>query len=419
MKTGKIKQVLDKLAKRIVEIESQPISEEALAARHLGGLPTIRWGILNDRDVAEARRKALHEILEAVGDSGMWGASSVDDAVWNFTKHIIQLAEKKRAHSDFQSAIAEAVKEFSKPSSKWTVDILIYGIESACSGLVFGKIMFLSEDLDRSINIDRQVEDFPRGNQMFARLEVTAIDEQSARERAEIILDEHLMVLNAICIHGVPSQIQVSRSDRTGRSYSAYRTGSSVESLGSIQVYGHNLKRLLLAQELRFHLSKIVGARVSGMLASEETEFNMRVLRGLQFAGAGSVDHHPERSFLMFAIALESVVLGNNKKTEITFQLGTRVAHLIGRGLEGRKTIAKTVNELYSRRSMIVHAGEYGVSRQESDLMHHYCLAALAMLAAAPTFAKFKTDSDLEGWFKDRILDGPNHIEDGDQKTRT
>ncbi len=112
----------------------------------------------------------------------------------------------------------------------------------------------------------------------------------------------------------------------------------------------------------------------------------------------------------MFAIALESAVLGKDTTSELTYQLGTRVAHLIGKGLSGRKLVARSVVELYDRRSKIVHKGEYGVSRKEAGLIHLYCMTALGMLVISPVFAEFKTNAHLEGWFKDRMLDGPDHF---------
>jgi hypothetical protein len=86
------------------------------------------------------------------------------------------------------------------------------------------------------------------------------------------------------------------------------------------------------------------------------------------------------------------------------------VAHLIGSGLNGRKLVAKTINELYRRRSKIVHTGEYGVSRTDAALMWFYCITALNMLVVAPAFSSFKTSAELEEWFRDRVLDGPNHM---------
>jgi hypothetical protein len=77
--------------------------------------------------------------------------------------------------------------------------------------------------------------------------------------------------------------------------------------------------------------SKLV-AMISEMLGAPETEFATRVLRGYQFLGAGCVDRHPERSFLMIAIALESTALGKDTKSELTHQLASRVARLMDPG---------------------------------------------------------------------------------------
>jgi hypothetical protein len=113
----------------------------------------------------------------------------------------------------------------------------------------------------------------------------------------------------------------------------------------------------------------------------------------------------------MLAIALESAILGKKTRSELTYQLASRVAHLIGRDLKGRKLVAKTVGELYERRSQIVHAGQYGVSRREAALMHFYCMNALGALAVSAVFSTFQTDQELEEWFKDRVLDGPTHFQ--------
>jgi len=76
------------------------------------------------------------------------------------------------------------------------------------------------------------------------------------------------------------------------------------------------------------------------------------------------------------------------------------------------EALKKTLGELYEyeRRSRIVHGGQYGVWRREMVLMFFYCTTALALLAISPALAGFKTNADLDGWFKDRMLDGPNHF---------
>jgi hypothetical protein len=180
--------------------------------------------------------------------------------------------------------------------------------------------------------------------------------------------------------------------------------------MGSMRAHLYNRRVPLMRAQFDAIVGGDVGRSVSQKLASDETDFNRRLLSGYQYAGAACVDSHPERSFLMLAIALESVILGRDTNSELSHQLGNRVAHLIGSGLNGRKLVAKTINELYRRRSKIVHTGEYGVSRTDAALMWFYCITALNMLVVAPAFSSFKTSAELEEWFRDRVLDGPNHM---------
>lgn len=410
MKPQQVKQAFGRLASRLAEIEARLDSGDSNARQHPQTLPTIRRGEIVRPEVVEACAKTRHEIAKIAEPTGVWGTSSVDDVVWFFVEHAIDLLREKR-RPEIQSLIEDVVERLVAAPSSWVVDLLVYGLHESCADIRFGRVRFLRDDMDKLVQIDPIFLDFPLGTQMFARLEVAATDEQSAIERAGNVLDEHLLILNALCSWSAPSPIQVSRSNRMGRSYAAVRVGRSDDSMGPVRAACHNLKIPLMGVELERTLKHKVGARVSEMLASQVTEFNQRILLGYQFAGAGCVDSHPERSFLMFAIALESVILGRNTKSELTYQLGSRVAHLIGKGLSGRKLVADTVSDLYDRRSRIVHIGEYGVSRREAALMQFYCDAALGMLTVGPSFAGFKTNAELAAWFNDRMLDGPDHFE--------
>ncbi len=223
----KIKQILGRLAKRIEEIETGRVSEDGLAEKRRRGLPTIHAGFIVNPELVEARAEALHEISDITEKSGFWGPSSVDYVIWDFIDRIKE-AIKQKQQTEMRSIVDAAVKTFSKSPSKWVVDILIYGIDGSCDGTRFGRIQF---------------------------------------GRAEVIVDEHLMVLNAICVLGYPSLVQVSRSNRMGCSYSAHPAGGSAASQGPIQSFGHNLKVALHERELSLQLNAKVGSRVSHMLA--------------------------------------------------------------------------------------------------------------------------------------------------------
>jgi hypothetical protein len=404
---SRIAQIFRGLAKRIADFQDNPPPARTEGRQPF--LPTMRNGVVRPQEIVEACYEVLEEVAEIAGSDGLWNRFTVDDVIWEFVDRIIELPADRR-EPDIRSAVTWVTGRFTETPTSWVVDRLVYGLHESCAGLTFGKFRFLGEDIGKMLDGRATFPGFPSGSQVLARMEVAAINDESAIERAENILDEHLMVLNALCSHEAPSWIQVSRVDYISRAHSAVRCGQSEDSMGSMLVSGRNFKIPLMRADLEAILSRDLGARVSQMLAGAETPFSGRVLSGYQFAGAACVDTHPERSFLMFAIAIESAVLGKDTKSELTHQLATRVAHLIGRHLDGRKLVAKTVSQLYDRRSKIVHTGQYGVPRSEAALIHLYCMSALGMLVVSPAFAQFTENAELEAWFAERMLDGPNHF---------
>ena len=398
------------LARIICELQDAACDpEKGFAAP--SGLPTIHGSVVMRPEFVEARFETLDKLDDLLGADGVWSRSSLDDTLWDFIARIADLQPGRRSDG-IAKAVEETAGRFNEVPSSWVVDIIVYGFDQGCAGVRFGRILLIAEDIDAIALQHQKFDGFPRGTQVLARLETTAIDERSAREHAESILDEHLLIINALCARDVPSPIQVSRTDHIRPLYSATRIAGD-QTAARLYTSAQHRRIPLAGPELREETEGPVGGRVHAMLNGPDNEFNRRVLLGYQYAGAACVDHHPERSFLMLAIALESSILGKDTKTELTYQLGARVAHLIGNGLLGRKLVARTVNDLYDRRSRIVHAGQYGVSRREAILMFFYCKTALTMLVMAPSFRSFTTNTDLEGWFKDRILDGPNHYPSG------
>ena len=153
--------------------------------------------------VAEACSQALDDITKMTEPDGLWSRLSVDEVVWAFARSVMDLAPEQRKDG-VRAAIEKASERFRQDPSTWVVDILVYGIHVSCAGLTFGKILFLGEDMGKA-DLAVSFPDFPTGAQIFARMETEAIDDESALLRAYKILDEHLMILNALCSQEVPS----------------------------------------------------------------------------------------------------------------------------------------------------------------------------------------------------------------------
>jgi Apea-like HEPN len=412
MNTSRIKQIFQISVERVAESFDSDVGKGPRSGR----IPTIRGGVALPERASEAYIQALDDIVAIAEADGTWSRPTVDDVLWEHVERVLQASPDERA-SVIRSQGAEIAKRFGEPLSRWTVDLLLYGIDLSCAGLGFGRVAFLSDEVSVDEGFHSVLGELVTRPQVFARLDTTAIDEGSAIQRASGILDEHLMILNALCSFGRPSLIRVSQVDHIHRTNAVYRVGKSIDSMGSMGFQAATTRIPLMRPELESVLKHKLGTRISEMLSSPGDEFSKRVISGYALSGAACVDAHPERGFLMFAIALESVVLGRDTKSELTHQLATRVAHLIGNGQSGRKHVAKWVENLYDRRSKIVHRGEYGVSRTESGLIQLYSMAALAMLVLSAAFKGFTTIAELEAWFKERTLEGPSDFGPESQQT--
>src|ERR1700674_3344441 len=155
---------------------------------------------------SEAYIEALDEITAIAGADGTWSKFTVDDVLWEHIAKALQVSPEE--------------------------DLLVYGMDVSCADLTFGGLTFFSDEVSVENEYSSGLADFPSSNQMFARLETTAIDAQSAIHRAASILDERLMILNALCSFGSPSFIRVSRVNHIDRTYSVHRIGKSADSMG-------------------------------------------------------------------------------------------------------------------------------------------------------------------------------------------
>jgi len=103
----------------------------------------------------------------------------------------------------------------------------------------------------------------------------------------------------------------------------------------------------------RVPLGQIAGrkgfARVSEILAKEDPGgLEKKILASLQWAGRAQVEARPEEAFLLYAIALESLLLGRDTKAEISQRLAVRCAHLGGGPtLDDKRRVVDQVLSLY------------------------------------------------------------------------
>jgi hypothetical protein len=82
------------------------------------------------------------------------------------------------------------------------------------------------------------------------------------------------------------------------------------------------------------------------LINAQPNEIEIRLLAAVRIAGKAVSSIRREDSFLLHAIALESILVGGDEKTDLRYKLSTRCAHLLGEDLERRKTIKKEMDHL-------------------------------------------------------------------------
>jgi hypothetical protein len=126
------------------------------------------------------------------------------------------------------------------------------------------------------------------------------------------------------------------------------------------------------------------------------------LLTAARWAGRASVEPKREQSFLLFAIALEAMILPEGSNQELTYRLSLRVASLLGSGREQRAEVKESVKRLYKVRSAIVHSGSYEVTDEDLGRLRTLTKGALLRLLRRRSLWN-ATHAKLGEWLESRI----------------
>jgi len=145
-------------------------------------------------------------------------------------------------------------------------------------------------------------------------------------------------------------------------------------------------------------------SQVSDLLAVQRNKLQDQIIASVQWAGRATTDIRKEEAFLLYAIALESMVLCDGDPQELTYRLRTRVAHLLEKDLDSRQNLFVKVGDLYNIRSKIVHSGRYQVLEADLNAIRKVAKAALIRISTGTNFQSMSSPKDLGKWFQDRVL---------------
>ena len=114
--------------------------------------------------------------------------------------------------------------------------------------------------------------------------------------------------------------------------------------------------------------------RVRELLEKQSrNEVEELLLTAVRWSGRATVPERLEESFLLYAIALECIVLPGTDGGELRHRLSQRVARLLGGDMGDRVVLQKKTKKLYDIRSKIVHSGFYEVNEDDLNVNENNC----------------------------------------------
>ena len=154
---------------------------------------------------------------------------------------------------------------------------------------------------------------------------------------------------------------------------------------------------------------------VDEMLRSEaRTDLQQRIIVGLAWAGRAKVEFRPEQAFVLYAIALESLLAKHGGRAGVTTRVPLRAAQLLGGPREHRRKVHARTERLYDLRNAIVHSG-HAADLQTADVedMQDLVNLALTSMLLHPPYLKFRSVREFDEWLDDQRLGGPSAKERG------
>lgn len=406
MNINRIKQLFVAFVQRLPSPGMDAPSENGTTGRSqmIRGPLLVRGNLVLRDEAAVDYLEMLDQVSEIVGPDATWSRASLDDLLVECIVNVATAPFENRTES-IRNQADRLVTQLKTSPNRWNVDMAVAGLSSDCAGLVFGSVQFLLDTVQNHARLEENGE--PKSvSSVFARICVEAIDTESARNKAGPMADQHLAVLNALFSDWQPSRIHLFRGEAKPVFHESITRTAKVGDQNATTNFGSKLTGTILSRnEWSGFLSVRGGSLVSQLLMKDDT-FARRVIAGYVTAGTACVESKPDLAFLLFAIALESVILGKQAKTEITYQLSARVAHLLAQTLDQRRSLVKQVNDLYRLRSAIVHSGKNDVSETDAYSIRSVCLRSLQTLATSPNFTSMNGVEELDQWFADQLLGG-------------
>lgn len=389
------------------------LAEQAVAASHTSEVAisgpitdslVVRGGLFLQGAIADQYQETVTSIQKEVGQQGAWSRTSVDEILAAHLTEVLQTPDAPR--TSLQQIADKLLLSLSKSLTSYTVKISVFDLHSDVNGTEFGQLKFV---LGRAQSIFASKALAPVGQDfdlIYAHVDVQAIDSKSAMEQGSVVVQRHLLIMNALLSESPPSYVRLSQSFSATHSATFVEVSEAVSGIeGSKHRQSQLLSRRINRTDIESHVARIGASRLARLL-DFTNRFTRRVSSALEIAGSACVSTESYVSFLLLAVALESAVMGNQNSGEITHQLAVRAAFLFSKTLKGRLRLYTRLKKLYAVRSKVVHSGLVQISEGDLEAMRHICLACLGSLIMFPEFEAFTQSEQLDEWFTAKALEG-------------
>lgn len=310
----------------------------------------------------------------------------------------------------------------------YRVVVPIGGLEEISDNFEFGGVNILkyadwiSQDYVNALHLGDLTEDEKQlrinrlrefENNLIGRtvciMEISAPDSSSAFEKSTNFLKSLCDVMNfyADLIHYKSNYVKVVLYDEIPHlsDYAMIMRAINPEIL--------NLNRFRLKDYVKFNIEKLLRGkgvelgieRVNDILKQDNmNQIEELIITAMQWAGRATVENSRENAFMLYAIALESLLMDKDGKEGINFRLQHRIAHLLGGDRSRRKEVKKLAGYLYGIRSKIVHTGSFEVTDSELYNMRLITKECILKILLEKPFINFKKSEALTTWFDDQLL---------------
>lgn len=242
----------------------------------------------------------------------------------------------------------------------------------------------------------------------IAMLDVEAMDVAAARDIAVSEVRRNVDIINFFAPmfeHPVgPHVAHVGPANRgVDLKYAVFDPDTWAKTFASEPPNEWSLRNLRIVSA---HSRRVGLDRVHDLLARPKlSDLEKRILTAIMWAGRARAERRHEQAFLLYAIALESLVTKPNARAGITERLKMRVAYIIHRKAENRRILVSTMERLYDIRSALVHTGTSAeLSDGDLKLIEWIAEHAIVHMLVRPPFRKMKDAAQFERWFEDRML---------------